>query len=439
MTKLIDRFLRYVKVDTQANLNSSAHPTSPGQRMLAHYIADELRQIGMENVRTTDQAYLYAELAATPGLEHVPALGFIAHLDTAPDASGSYVNPSVIEYAGGDIPLGNSGKVLSPDEFSALRRLVGHRLIVTDGTTLLGADDKAGVAEIVHAMDTIISNGIPHGKLCVAFTTDEEIGFGADFFDVENFGAKYAYTIDGGAVGEIEYENFNAAMARIKITGKSIHTGLAKGIMKNASCIACEFVSMLPEDEVPAKTDGMEGFYHLASMKGEVAEANMIYLLRDFDKEMLQERKLQIYSIAEELNENGKTSYYAQMFTQTQVFHKHFSEEELNEKYGAGTVAVEMIDQYSNMKEIIDQHPILIKLAEKAIYDVGYIPISWPIRGGTDGSNLSYKGLPCPNLGTGGYNPHGVYEFASLNEMELSVEIMLNIISGLIDASNEKL
>lgn len=411
MTKLIDRFLRYVKVDTQANLNSSAHPSSPGQRMLAHYIADELRQIGMENVRTTDQAYLYAELAATPGLEHVPALGFIAHLDTAPDASGNYVNPSVIEYPGGDIPLGNSGKVLSPDEFSALRRLVGHRLIVTDGTTLLGADDKAGVAEIVHAMDTIISNGIPHGKLCVAFTTDEEIGFGADFFDVENFGAKYAYTIDGGAVGEIEYENFNAAMARIKITGKSIHTGLAKGIMKNASCIACEFVSMLPEDEVPAKTEGMEGFYHLASMKGEVAEANMIYLLRDFDKEMLQERKLQIYSIAEELNE----------------------------KYGAGTVAVEMIDQYSNMKEIIDQHPILIKLAEKAIYDVGYIPISWPIRGGTDGSNLSYKGLPCPNLGTGGYNPHGVYEFASLNEMELSVEIMLNIISGLIDASNEKL
>lgn len=403
MTKLIDRFLRYVNVDTQANPNSGAHPTSPGQRMLAHHLADELRQIGMQNVRTSDQAYLYAELPATPGLEEVPALGFIAHLDTSPDASGSYVRPSVIEYEGGDIPLGDSGRVLSPDEFSSLRRLVGHRLIITDGTTLLGADDKAGVAEIVYAIDTIVSKGLPHGKLCVAFTPDEEIGYGADFFDVENFGAKYAYTIDGGAVGEIAYMNFNAAMARVRIVGKSIHTGSAKGIMKNASRIACEFEAMLPPNEVPENTEGLEGFYHLSSMKAGVGEAIMIYLLRDFDKTKLEERKQQIYAISDALNE----------------------------KYGEDTVLVDIEDQYQNMKDIIDKNPILIKLAEKAIYDVGYIPISWPIRGGTDGANLSHKGLPCPNLGTGGYNPHGVYEFASLNEMEHAVDIILNIVDSI--------
>lgn len=403
MTKLIDRFLRYISVDTQANPNSGAHPTSPGQRMLAHHLADELRQIGMQNVRTSDQAYLYAELPATPGLEEVPALGFIAHLDTSPDASGSYVRPSVIEYEGGDIPLGDSGRILSPEEFSALRRLVGHRLIVTDGTTLLGADDKAGIAEIIYAMDTIISKGIPHGKLCVAFTPDEEIGYGADFFDVENFGAKYAYTIDGGAVGEIAYMNFNAAMARVRIVGKSIHTGSAKGIMKNASRVACEFEAMLPPDEVPENTEGLEGFYHLSSMKSGVGEAIMIYLLRDFDKSKLEERKQQIYAIADALNE----------------------------KYGEDTVLVDIEDQYQNMKDIIDKNPILIKLAEKAIYDVGYIPISWPIRGGTDGANLSHKGLPCPNLGTGGYNPHGIYEFASLNEMEHAVDIILNIVDSI--------
>ncbi|MBO7299394.1 MAG: peptidase T [Kiritimatiellae bacterium] len=409
MTKLIDRFLRYIKVDTQANPNSGAHPTSPGQRILSHYLADELRQIGMENVRTSDQAYLYAELSATPGLENVPALGLIAHVDTSPDASGSNVCASIVEYEGGDIPLGDSGRILSPDEFPSLRRLVGHRLIVTDGTTLLGADNKAGVAEIIQAIDTIISKGTPHGKLCVAFTTDEELGFGADFFDVENFGAKYAYTIDGGAVGEIQYANFNAAQAHIKIVGKSIHTGSAKGIMKNASCIACEFESMLPPDETPQTTEDREGFYHLSSMKSGVGEGQMVYLLRDFDRAMLEERKQYIYGIADTLNQ----------------------------KYGEGTVLVDIEDQYLNMEEIIAQNPILIKLAEKAIYDVGYIPISWPVRGGTDGATLSYKGLPCPNLGTGGYNPHGVYEFASLNEMELAVDIILNIVDSLAKGITE--
>lgn len=402
MKTVSERMLEYVRFNTQSDDSTGRHPSTPGQLEFARHLAKELRELGVERVRVSEFAYVFGEIPPSADCGEAPALGLVAHMDTSADAPGDNVRPQLVEYRGGVIPLGDSGRTLDPAVFPELNRLTGHTLITTDGTTLLGADDKAGIAEILTAVERVVAGDLPHGKLCIGFTPDEEIGEGPLHFDVADFGADYAYTLDGGAAGEIEFQNFNAATATFELRGRSVHPGSAKDVMINAQKVAFEIDSLLPQDEVPEKTERFQGFYHLVHTSGSVGNARLVYLLRDHDAASFEARKRRMREAAETLNA----------------------------KYGAGTVVLTIKDQYRNMEEIIRQHPFLIEIAEDAVRSAGIEPVIVPIRGGTDGATLSFKGLPCPNLGTGGYNFHGECEFASVQEMESSVQVILNIIKA---------
>ena len=399
--KAYERLLNYVKVPTPSNEKSGTHPSSECQRVLADQLAEEMKALGVSDVRVEDKCYVYGKIPATKGYEGKTKLGFIAHMDTAPDYSGENVGPQVIEaYDGNDVGLGTSGKVLSPADFPELKKLAGRTLITTDGTTLLGADDKAGIAEILTAVEELINGDIPHGKISVSFTTDEEVGSGAKHLDLERFGAPYAYTVDGGPEGEIQFENFNAASAEFYIHGVNVHPGEAKGIMKNSQKIAMEIQGMLPPEEAPEYTEGYEGFFHLIEMTGTVEESRLSYLIRDFDSESYANRKRLMQDIAAAINE----------------------------KYGDGTVELILKDSYRNMREKIEPCMELIDYAKKACELAGVEPDAAPIRGGTDGARLSFVGLPCPNLGTGGYGFHGAFEHITAEGMDKAKEIIKNII-----------
>ncbi len=396
-----ERFLDYVKIHTTSDENCDAHPSSQCQFDLARLLEKQMKELGLQNVRLDEFCYVYGTLPATPGYETKPAIGLIAHMDTAPDASGENVKPQVIEnYDGGDVLLAGTGEYMRVATFPELANWKGQTLITADGTTLLGADDKAGIAEILTAVERLQKENIPHGKVCVAFTPDEEVGAGPDLFDVKGFGADYAYTVDGGDVGELEYQNFNAASAEIAIRGFSVHPGSAKGLMKNALNIAMELHAMLPADERPETTEGTEGFYHLDGMRGTVSEARMGYIIRDHDAGKFAARKAMMTAAAEAINK----------------------------KYGPGTVELKLIDSYSNMEQQILPHFHLIENAQLAVKQAGLEPKIVPIRGGTDGARLSFMGLPCPNLGTGGFNFHGPCEYITAEKMDKSVEILLNIL-----------
>lgn len=399
--KAYERLLNYVKIDTPSDPNTGTVPSSECQFHLAKRLVEELKALGIENAEVDEKCYVYATLSATEGYENCKSLGFIAHMDTAPDFNGCGVNPQIIQdYDGKDVVLGNSGRVLKVKDFPHLANFKGRTLITTDGTSLLGADDKGGIAEIMTMVERIISEKIPHGKLCIGFTPDEEIGSGADCFDVEKLGAEIAYTMDGSLEGEIEYENFNAAGATVTVHGNNVHPGMAKDIMVNAQLLAMEFAGSLPVDEIPAMTEGYEGFFHLTNMEGTVETAKLHYIIRDHSKESFEARK-------ELMEKNTKL---------------------LNEKYGDGTAELELKDQYYNMKEMVEPHMHLIEYAKEAAVEVGLNPEVVPIRGGTDGARLSFMGLPCPNLGTGGAGFHGPYEHVTAEGMELCVEMMLKIV-----------
>ena len=395
--KVTDRFLNYVSFDTQSEEDSSLIPSTPKQKLLGAYLAQELKDLGLERAHMDEKGYVYAFL---PGnTEKAPGIGLIAHMDTAPAAPGGPVKPRIVRYEGGEIELNDRVK-LSPAEFECLSKYRGQDLIVTDGTTLLGADDKAGVAEIVTAMEYLVSHPeISHGPVRVGFTPDEEIGRGADYFDIPGFGAEYAYTVDGGALGEIEYECFNAASVKAMFHGLSTHTGSAKGKMKNAVRIAAEFVSCLPAEEIPERTEGYKGFFHLDELSGDVTKARLSMLIRDHDKELFLARKQKIQDLAEQ-------------FCQT---------------YGEGTVELTLTDTYYNMKEKLEPVMFIVQNAEKAMRSCGVEPVITAIRGGTDGARLSYEGLPCPNLSTGGENFHGIHEFVSVQSMEKMVEVLVEL------------
>lgn len=396
-----ERFLNYVPIWTTSDETSETVPSAARELKLAEMLAEEMRGIGISDARVDDKGYVYGHIEATPGYEEKPALGLIAHMDTVADASGENIKPRIIEnYDGGDVNLGDSGKVLSAADFPHLPGLKGRTLIVTDGTTLLGADDKAGIAEILTAADEVIKSGMPHGRICIGFTPDEEIARGAKHFDVEGFGADYGYTLDGSKEGEIQFENFNASTAVFTIHGVSVHTGTAKNIMVNAQTLATEIHQMLPENERPETTEGYEGFYHLVSINGSVTETKMKYFIRDFDRESFEKREERLREIA--------------------VL--------MNEKYGEGKVEVEITQSYRNMREVIESCYHLIEYAAAATKAAGVEPDVAPIRGGTDGARLSFKGLPCPNLGTGGYAFHGVYEHITVEGMDLTVRIIKDII-----------
>ena len=397
---LITRFINYTKFDTQSSEDSQTVPSSlEKQLVFASFLKAELENEGLEDVEMDDKGYVYATLPSN--IKHeAPVIGFIAHYDTSPDCSGANVNARIVEnYDGKDIVL-SEGIVSSPSKFPELLRHVGEDLIVTDGHTLLGADDKAGIAEIVQAMVYLKEHPeIKHGKIRVAFNPDEEIGMGAHHFDVEKFGCEWAYTIDGSDLGNLEYENFNAAAAKVLIKGISVHPGYAKGKMINANVVAMEFASMLPADERPETTDGYEGFFHLIHMEGGVEAAKLQYIIRDHDREQFEERKVLIHRIGEQLND----------------------------KYGHGTVEVEVKDQYYNMKEKIDPQMHVIDIVLRAMQDEGVAPSVEPIRGGTDGAQLSFKGLSCPNIFAGGVNFHGPYEFVSCQVMEKAMRTIIRI------------
>lgn len=397
---LLERFLKYAGFDTRSDENSPSCPSTSGQLELLRELASEMRAIGLCGVAMDANGYLFGTIPATPGCEDRPIVGFLAHVDTSPDMPGGGVKPGMIRnYDGGDIPLGN-GFTMRAADFPELAALKGQTIIHTDGTTLLGADDKAGIAAIMTAAEHLITHPeIPHGTIRIGFTPDEEIGRGADRFDVAAFGADFAYTVDGGAAGELEYENFNAAEARITVRGCSAHPGSAKGLMVNALGVCVEFDSMVPPAERPERTEGREGFYHLTSLAGDVAEASMSYILRDFERAGLERRKGLLTEIAAALDA----------------------------KYGAGTAALTLRDQYYNMREVIERHPGVIEKAERAMRQAGVEPRIVPIRGGTDGARLSYMGLPCPNLFTGGDNFHSRYEYVSLEAMEKSAQTIVNL------------
>lgn len=400
--KLKERFLKYVSFDTQSKENADVIPSTEKQWEFARFLEKELLELGADNVRVSENCYVMAELPSNMGEKKVPVLGFIAHMDTSPDASGENVRPRVIEnYDGGEIILDDEGKIkLDPAKFESLNTHIGEELIVTDGKTLLGADDKAGIAEIMTLVEYLIRHPeVPHGKICVCFTPDEEVGNGAEKFDVESFGADFAYTVDGGTLGEIEYENFNGADAAVYIKGKSIHPGSAKNKMLNAALIAAEYASMLPQSETPTHTEGYEGFYHLHQIKGTVAEAELRYIIRDHDREKFEKRKQFM----------------------------HTAGDYLNKKYGENTVRVVTEDRYYNMREKIMPHMELISLAKKAMEEEGIAPNVVPIRGGTDGARLSFMGLPCPNLCTGGHNFHGPFEYCSVDSMDKTVKILIRL------------
>lgn len=399
--KAYERLLKYVVIHTASDENSETAPTTVRQFDLAHILVKEMKELGVQDARVDDKCYVYGTLPATAGLEKAPAIGLIAHLDTVPDFCGENVKPRVIDnYDGEDVVLGESGRVLSREQFPHLPSLKGRTLIVTDGTTVLGADDKAGIAEIMTVVEKLISDNIPHGKICIAFTPDEEVGSGAYALDIESFGAKYAYTIDGGEEGEITYENFNACSAEFIVNGFNVHPGSAKDTMVNSLIVACEINQMLPAADRPEHTENYEGFYHLTDMSGNVERTVMSYIVRDHNMASFEARKATLRHI----------------------------EKILNEKYGDGTVELNITEQYRNMSEKITPHFHLIENAKKAAEEIGLKPLIVPVRGGTDGAQLSFRGLPCPDLGTGGYAYHGPYEHITAEGMDLSVALILGIL-----------
>lgn len=396
-----ERFLNYVPVWTTSDETSDTVPSADRELVLARMLVEEMKGLGIADARVDDKGYVYGHIPATPGCEDKPSLGLIAHMDTVADASGENIKPQIIEnYDGKDVVLKGSGDILKVDEFPYLAELKGRTLITTDGTTLLGADDKAGIAEILTVSEEIIKEGLPHGKICIGFTPDEEIARGAKHFDVEGFGADYAYTLDGDEEGEIQFENFNASTAFITIHGVSVHTGSAKDVMVNSQTIATEIHQMLPVNERPETTEGYEGFYHLVSVQGNVTTTKMKYFIRDFDRRSFDARAQKLRDIAEEMNK----------------------------KYGEGKVEVEIVESYYNMREKIEPCMQLIDYAKAAIEHAGITPIVSPVRGGTDGARLSFKGLPCPNLGTGGHAFHGVFEHITVEGMDKAVLIVKDII-----------
>lgn len=398
---VLERFLKYVSYDTQSSHESGTFPSTEKQKLLGKAVADELKELGLADARMDENGYVYAHLPATAGRENDPCLGLIAHMDTSPSASGADVKPRVARYQGGDLVLNEEKNiVMELSRFPMLGKYIGQELVVTDGTTLLGVDDKAGMAEIVTAVQELLAHPeLSHGPIAVGFTPDEEVGRGADRFDIPGFGAAWAYTVDGGELGELSYENFNAAGAKVTVHGLSVHPGTAKDAMKNASAIACEFVSMLPASQVPEHTQGREGFYHLCDVSGDVTEAHLSLIIRDHDKEIFAARKETVRKIAEFLND----------------------------RHGAGTVELVVADTYYNMLEPLREHMHLIHNARAAMLKAGVAPVEPPVRGGTDGARLTYMGLPCPNLSTGGFNFHGVYETIPVASMEKMVEVLLNL------------
>ena len=400
MNKVLDRFLHYVAFDTQSNGDNSACPSTPGQLVLAEQIKLEMEQIGLESVTLDRNGYLMASLSSNVNHDVAP-IGFIAHMDTAPDESGKDVKPQLIKnYQGGDIELGTSGEKLSPTQYPDMEKLIGHDFVTTDGTTLLGADNKAGIAEILTAMEVLINHPeIKHGDIKIGFTPDEEIGRGANLFDVEKFGAKWAYTIDGGYIGELEYENFNASTAKVICHGVSVHPGTAKDKLVNSMNIAAQFQMSMPADETPECTDGYDGFYHLGSIKSSIARTELKYIVRDFDRAGLESRKAYIKSKVEQINV----------------------------ALPKGRVSLELVDSYFNMKEMVEPHPHIIDIAKQSMIECDVVPHICPIRGGTDGARLSFMGLPCPNVFTGGYNFHGIHEFVTVQGMNKAVEVIVKI------------
>ena len=396
-----ERLLKYVSYWTTSDEECRQIPSSERQFELGKVLEQELRALGLEKVTLTDHCYVYGLLPATKGYADKPAVGFISHMDTAPDFSGKDVKPQIIpDYDGNDILLKGSGAYLKVSDFPTLKTLKGRTLITTDGTTLLGADDKAGVSEIMTAVEQIITEKIPHGDIWIGFTPDEEVGSGADLFDLDYFKARFAYTVDGDYEGEVAYENFNAASASFEITGVNVHPGEAKDIMINAALVGCEIASLLPENETPAHTEGREGFYHLTDFSGDIAHAKVNYIVRDHDKATFEKRLDTLRGI----------------------------EQKMNEKYHADTVKLNIQHSYSNMLEVIEKNEFVVAIAKKAIKNVGLEPVSRPVRGGTDGARLSFMGLPCPNLGTGGYGFHGPFEHISVEGMDTAVSVIKEIV-----------
>ena len=396
-----ERLLKYVSYWTTSDEECRQIPSSERQFELGKVLEQELRDLGLEKVTLTDHCYVYGLLPATKGYADKPAVGFISHMDTAPDFSGKDVKPQIIpDYDGNDVLLKGSGAYLKVSDFPTLKTLKGRTLITTDGTTLLGADDKAGVSEIMTAVEQIITEKIPHGDIWIGFTPDEEVGSGADLFDLDYFKAKFAYTVDGDYEGEVAYENFNAASASFEITGVNVHPGDAKDIMINAALVGCEIASLLPENETPAHTEGREGFYHLTDFNGDIAHAKVNYIVRDHDKATFEKRLDTLRGI----------------------------EKKMNEKYHADTVKLNIQHSYSNMLEVIEKNEYVVAIAKKAIKNVGLEPVSRPVRGGTDGARLSFMGLPCPNLGTGGYGFHGPFEHISVEGMDTAVSVIKEIV-----------
>ncbi len=399
--KAYERLIRYAKVHTASSEDLSRTPTTERQFDLSRLLGEEMRAMGLQEVYEDEHAYVYGVLPASEGCEALPCIGLIAHIDTIPDFSGENVKPQLHpDYDGGELPLGESGRVLSPRQFPDLPGLRGHTLITTDGTTVLGADDKAGVAEALTAVERIMEEKLPHGRVALCFTPDEEVGHGAALLDLERLGAAFAYTVDGGKLEEINFETFNAAAAHWEIRGFNVHPGSAKNTLINANLVAMEVNAMLPSGDVPEKTSAYEGFFHLTDMRGCVEKASLDYIIRDHDAVLFAQRKQTMRHI----------------------------EELINEKYGAGTAVLTVREQYRNMAEVLEQNMESVERAEKAIVKAGLNPKRVPIRGGTDGSQLSFRGLPCPNLGTGGYGFHGPYEHITAENMDKAVEILINIL-----------
>ena len=401
--KAYERLITYAKVHTASADDVEATPTTQRQFDLAYLLEKEMNAMGISGVSVDEHAYVYGKIPATPGYEKKPRVGFIAHLDTIPDFSGENVKPRVVEnYDGGDVVLGDSGRVLSPKDFPHLNGMVGRTLVVTDGTTLLGAEDKAGIAEILTMAEQVMAENIPHGDIALCFCPDEEVGHGASLLDIPAFGADFAYTLDGDIEGGIEYENFNAAAAKVSFAGFNVHPGSAKDTMINASLVAMEFNSMLPAGDTPRDTEDHEGFFHLTDMSGDVEKAELEYIIRDHDAGAFAARNAMLQHIVKLLNA----------------------------KYGEGTVTMTVREQYRNMLEVMEQHFDVVELAIAATKEAGLEPHICPVRGGTDGAQLTWRGLPCPNLGTGGFAYHGPFEHVSVEGMDKATEVLVNIVKG---------
>lgn len=400
MKDLTDRFLKYVKQDTQSDTETGLTPSTPGQMLFAQNLVEELKTIGLDDISLDENGYVMATVPANTD-KKIPTIGFISHMDTSPDMSGKNVKPRIVaNYDGEDITLNEEKNiVLRVEDFPEIKDYIGQDLIVTDGTTLLGADDKAGIAEIVTAMEMLLESDMEHGKIRIGFTPDEEIGAGADYFDVEKFGAEWAYTLDGGPIGELEFENFNAAGAKITFKGRNIHPGYAKGKMRNSIRIANQFVTMLSRFQTPEHTEGYEGFFHLMDMKGDVESTQLTYIVRDHNRERFEERKKELIHLVNKINN----------------------------EFGDNTCTIEMKDQYYNMEEKVRPVMHIVDIAEEAMKQCGVKPLIKPIRGGTDGSRLSYMGLPCPNIFAGGHNFHGRYEIVPIQSMQKAVDVILKL------------